>query len=175
MLEDWNRKFNLTAVPRGDWEVRHLLDSLSAQEFIQGDRAADLGSGAGLPGLPLAIAMPACRWTLIERNGKRVSFLLHVKQRLKLTNLAVACCCAEDWQGDPFTCVIMRAVLLTKRHLTTPLFTSLLDKGGQLVVMRGKNRPSVWDVADRWKGPFVHPIKVPFLNAERHLEIWQKR
>lgn len=174
LLADWNRKFNLTAVPQAQWEARHLLDSLSAAQSIRGAHAADLGSGAGLPGLPLAIAMPDCHWTLIEKNNKRAGFLMHVKDRLGLGNLAVARCRAEDWSAAPFACVIMRAIRLTKHHLATPFFTPLLARGGRLVVMRGKARPATWDLSGQWEGPCVRRIQVPFLNAERHLEIWHR-
>ena len=71
LLEDANRKFNLTAVPREHWDARHILDSLSVAPFIAGEKAADIGSGAGLPGIPLAIIAPDRHWTLIEKTGKK--------------------------------------------------------------------------------------------------------
>ena len=87
LLEQWNRRFNLTAVPRELWVTHHLLDSLSVLPFVHGPAVADLGSGAGLPGVPLAVAAPQVSFTLIDANGKKTRFRNHVKATLGLENL----------------------------------------------------------------------------------------
>lgn len=90
LLQEWNRSYNLTAVRDPLLAVeRHLLDSLSISAWLQPGAALDAGSGAGLPGIPLAIMQPARRWLLLDSNGKKVRFLRHVARTLKLANVMV--------------------------------------------------------------------------------------
>jgi 16S rRNA (guanine527-N7)-methyltransferase len=124
----WNAVYNLTGV-RGADEVidRHLVESLALRPLLEGKRIADVGSGGGLPGLPLAIAEPERAFTLIESRAKRVRFLRHVVGELKLENTVVAHSRAEDLHVDqPFDTVLARAVappaelLGLCRNLTAP-------------------------------------------------------
>lgn len=93
LLYRWHRLFNLTAVTPDKWVARHLLDSLSAHQFIpqayNGKNCIDIGSGAGLPGIPLAIVMGSTTWYLLEKNTKKCGFLLRVKMELGLNNLNI--------------------------------------------------------------------------------------
>lgn len=90
LLEKWNKAYNLTAIRDSDDMVcRHLLDSLAIQPWIRGGRLLDVGSGAGLPGIPLAIANPNLSLVLLDSNGKKVRFLQEVKRVLKLDNVEV--------------------------------------------------------------------------------------
>jgi 16S rRNA (guanine527-N7)-methyltransferase len=129
LLLRWNRVYNLTGPLRTlrDLVDRHLLESLALRPLLEGERVADVGSGAGLPGLPLAITEPRRRFTLIESRAKRVRFLRHVVAELALTNTEVAHGRAELLRPDrPFDTVLARAVappaeLLTIcRPLTAP-------------------------------------------------------
>ena len=90
LLEKWNHAYNLTAV-RSRFEMlgRHLIESLAISPFISGSQVVDVGSGAGLPGIPLAIANPAVQYTLLDSNGKKSRFLLEVKRALSLANVEV--------------------------------------------------------------------------------------
>ncbi|HET8696949.1 MAG TPA: 16S rRNA (guanine(527)-N(7))-methyltransferase RsmG [Gammaproteobacteria bacterium] len=129
LLIRWNRVYNLTGPIRdlGELVDRHLVESLALRPLLRGERVADVGSGAGLPGMPLAIAEPARAFTLIESRAKRVRFLRHVALELGLGNVTVAHGRAELLRPDrPFDTVLARAVappaeLLTIcRPLTAP-------------------------------------------------------
>jgi 16S rRNA (guanine527-N7)-methyltransferase len=128
LLLRWNRVYNLTGV-RGVDEIldRHLVESFALRPALRGTFIADVGTGAGLPGVPLAIAEPARRFTLIESRAKRVHFLRHVVTELKLANVEVAHARAEHLHVKrPFDTVLARAVappaelLAITRHLTAP-------------------------------------------------------
>lgn len=111
MLAKWNRAFNLTAVrdPRAMLVV-HVLDSLSVATFIEGKHALDVGSGAGLPGLILAIYDPSVNWVLLDSNGKKTRFLLQAAAELGLANVQVEQARIESFQSDhPFDTIISRA------------------------------------------------------------------
>ena len=112
LLARWNRVHNLTAIrdPQAAIE-RHLLESLALAPLLRGERVADIGTGAGLPGMPLAIVEPARHFTLIESRAKRVAFLRHVVGELALANVTVEHCRAEDLRpAQPFATVLARAV-----------------------------------------------------------------
>ena len=128
LLLRWNEVYNLTGVRGADEIVdRHLVESFALRALIKGTHVADVGSGGGLPGVPLAIAEPERQFTLIESRAKRVRFLRHVVGELKLANTVVAHSRAEALNVErPFDTVLARAVappaeLLTIcRHLTAP-------------------------------------------------------
>ena len=111
LLIKWNKAYNLTAVRNPDEMVsRHLLDSLSVVPFIEGERWLDVGSGGGMPGIPLAILFPDMKVTVLDSNGKKTRFLTQVKLELKLANLEVIHSRAEAWQPAlPFTGIVSRA------------------------------------------------------------------
>ncbi len=112
LLEKWNRTYNLTGTrERGELLERHIVESLALGPLLRGERIADVGTGAGLPGLPLAIAHPDRHFTLIESRRKRVNFMRHVIAQLKLDNAVVAHARAEDLSSpEPFATVLARAV-----------------------------------------------------------------
>jgi 16S rRNA (guanine527-N7)-methyltransferase len=111
LLIKWNKAYNLTAVRDPDEMVsRHLLDSLSVVPFIEGERQLDVGSGGGMPGIPLAILFPDMNVTCLDSNGKKTRFLTQVKLELKLDNLEVIHSRAEAFKPQvPFTGIISRA------------------------------------------------------------------
>lgn len=111
LLIKWNKAYNLTAVRDPDEMVsRHLLDSLSVVPFIEGKRQLDVGSGGGMPGIPLAILFPDMKVTCLDSNGKKTRFLTQVKLELKLDNLEVIHSRAEAFKPQvPFTGIISRA------------------------------------------------------------------
>ena len=112
LLERWNRVHNLTGITTATEMVeRHLVESLALRRFLRGTRIADVGSGAGLPGVPLAIVETDRSFTLIESRAKRASFLSHVQGALALTNVSVEHGRVEDLRGTaPFDTVLARAV-----------------------------------------------------------------
>ena len=111
LLIKWNKAYNLTAVRNPDEMVsRHLLDSLSVIPFIEDGRWLDVGSGGGMPGIPLAIMYPQMSVSLLDSNGKKTRFQTQVKLELKLENLQVIHSRAEAYQPEvPFTGIISRA------------------------------------------------------------------
>src|SRR5262245_57287759 len=128
LLMRWNKVYNLTGLRKADDIVdRHLIESLALRPLLQGERIADVGTGAGLPGVPLAIAEPERSFTLIESRAKRVRFLRHAVGELGLTNTTVAHGRAEHLRPErPFATVLARAVappaelLEICRSLTAP-------------------------------------------------------
>lgn len=111
LLIKWNKAYNLTAVRNPDEMVsRHLLDSLSVVRFVEGERQLDVGSGGGMPGIPLAILFPDMKITVLDSNGKKTRFLTQVKLELALSNLEVIHSRAEAFQPMlPFNGIISRA------------------------------------------------------------------
>ena len=111
LLEKWNNAYNLTAVrSRSEMLSRHLVESLAISPFISGKQVVDVGSGAGLPGVPLAIANPAVQYTLLDSNGKKSRFLFEVKRALMLSNVEIETVRVESWQPTRrFDSVVTRA------------------------------------------------------------------
>jgi 16S rRNA (guanine527-N7)-methyltransferase len=137
LLRRWNRVFNLTAILEPEVMIaRHLIESLALGSLLAGPRIADVGSGAGLPGLPLAVVSPERHFTLIESRGKRVRFLRHATGELGLRNVEISHARVEDLPcASPFDTVLARAVaapgdlLPMIEHLTRPGTIVLLLAG----------------------------------------------
>ena len=111
LLEKWNHAYNLTAVrSRSEMLNRHLIESLAISPFISGQKVVDVGTGAGFPGMPLAIANPAVQYTLLDSNGKKSRFLWEVKRALILTNVEIETVRVESWLPTKrFDAVVTRA------------------------------------------------------------------
>ena len=150
----------------------HLLDSLAATPFIHGERLLDVGSGAGLPGLPLATVLPGLSVTLIESRRKKALFLDHVVNVLKLDNVNVVCQRVEQYQpSEKFDTLITRAF---------SDIAGFVDKAGHLCVHGGKlialkGRYPAAELVDLDPGRIeleaVHRVNVPALKAQRHIVI----
>jgi 16S rRNA (guanine527-N7)-methyltransferase len=171
-LERWSGSYNLVSYDsRRDLVVRHLLDSLAVRAWTGDGAVLDVGSGAGLPGVPLAIADPARPVTVLDANGKKVRFLRHVRRVLMLDNLAPVQARVEQYAPpEPFACVVSRAFADLARFAT--LAAHLLAPGGRLVAMKGK-RPE-GEISGLPRGlrvEAVEPVHVPYLHAERHVVI----
>lgn len=172
LLVQWNRAYNLTAVrDRDEMVTRHLLDSLAILPFVAEGPLADLGSGAGLPGIPLALARPGLAITLVEANGKKARFLREAARQLGLTNVRVAECRAEALAEDG------RYDCLTARAFGT--LAELLRVGGHLLAPRGRLLAMKGQVPDQeiaalppgWRLVETQPLSVPGLAGQRHLVI----
>ena len=171
LLARWNATYNLTAIrdPR-DMVAKHLLDSLAMQPFVRGLRTlADLGTGPGLPGIPLAIATPALQVTLVESNGKKARFLREAARQLGLGNVQVAESRIEAFQpGTHFDAITARA--LATLPLILELGGHLPGPGGRLLAMKGVvPDEEIATLPAGWRLAAVHPLRVPGLDAERHL------
>jgi 16S rRNA (guanine527-N7)-methyltransferase len=168
LLQKWNKVHNLTAVREPEEMVTlHLLDSLSVLPHIKGERLLDVGSGAGLPGIPLALCLPGLHVTVLDSSHKKASFLRQVKAELEIANLEVVCGRVEAYRPvQLFDIVISRAfsdlaefIKLTK-HLGKP--------GALWLAMKGVYPYE--ELAQLQSAPAqVVPLNVPGLNAQRHL------
>jgi 16S rRNA (guanine527-N7)-methyltransferase len=169
-LELGNAQFNLTAIrDRLGMLRKHVLDSLSLQPYLRGVRIADIGTGAGFPGLPLAIVNPQRRFTLVEATGKKARFVEQTIQRLGCDNVQVAHTRAETYRPfELFDTVVARALssladfAAYAGHLCAP--------EGRLLAMKGK-RPDeeISALPKSFRVLAVHRLKVPGLDDERHL------
>ncbi len=169
LLVRWNAAYNLTAIrDPADMVAKHLLDSLSIAPFVHG-RLADIGSGAGLPGIPLALALPGLAVTTVESNGKKVRFQREVQRQLGLANLQVAEARAESFVADGrFDCLVSRAFGSLAQFVRVG--GHLLAPGGRLLAMKGADPlDEVAGLPAGWKIAATHELDVPGLEARRHL------
>jgi len=171
LLQRWNRASNLTAV-RALLEMvpKHLLDSLSVLPYLYGDKLLDVGTGPGLPGIPLAIAAPDRTFYLLDSNGKKIRFLRQAVMELGLTNAVVIQARMEAYlPGNEFATIVSRAVASVPDLLG--LTARLPARPIRLLAMQGK-RPAGSELQGLEPSPSalsIHPVEVPFLDAERHL------
>jgi 16S rRNA (guanine527-N7)-methyltransferase len=170
LLDEWNARMNLTAIrDRPSQLTKHLLDSLAVLPYLVGHRIADVGSGAGFPGIPLAIVEPGRQFALIESTGKKCRFLEHVRDTLGLANVEVVQARAESYHPEVrFDTVLARAV--GPLADLVKVAGSLVVGGGRLLALKGRYPTD--ELAARlkgWKVAAVHPLTVPGLAEERHL------
>ncbi len=170
LLERWNRAYNLTAVRRPeDMVIWHILDSLAILPWLRGPRVADVGSGAGLPGIPLAIARPEFAFYLLDSSGKRTRFMTQAVLQLQLWHVQVIRCRVEEYQpAELFDTVLARAFGSLAAMLNSA--GRLCAPDGRLLAMKGK-RPGeeLLRLPEGYKVIEVIRLSVPGLDAERHL------
>jgi 16S rRNA (guanine527-N7)-methyltransferase len=172
-LRRWNRRMNLVAGGEEHFTVRHVLDSLAGLSVVAAEgptHAADVGSGAGLPGVPLALCLPAVRWSLVERSGRRAGFLRNVVALLRLSNVQVVEADVTELNGS-FDVVTTRAFAALSPDSVAPLLR-LLEPAGRVVAYKG-TRSRIDAELSRLHGLTVQvlPVSVPFLQEERHLVV----
>ena len=168
VLHAWNQRYNLTAVREPEQMVsRHVLDSLAAAPFLHGDNILDVGSGAGLPGIPLAVAFPERRFVLLDSNGKKSRFLTHAVAILGLKNTEVVQVRAEDYRpAEGFVTVISRALASLADFLDRTAHLGAPD--GRWLAMKGKHpHAELQNLPAGFRLVKVHPLKVPGLDAQR--------
>jgi 16S rRNA (guanine527-N7)-methyltransferase len=170
LLSHWSRAYNLTALTDPQEMVtRHLLDSLAVLPWIHGSRIADIGSGPGLPGIPLAIAAPDLSVVLVETSGKKVRFQKQAILELGLDRVTAVHTRVENYRPEmPFDTVISRAFSATRQFVA--LAGHLAAPGGRLLAMKGRD-PSdeLQDLPAPWRVEGIHRLTVPGLDAARHL------
>jgi len=173
LLQRWNHTYNLTAIRDPQAMVtRHLLDSLALVAHLARVRTlADLGTGPGLPGIPLAIALPSLHVTLVEANGKKARFLREAVRALALDNAAVVQSRIEAFAPPaPFDAITARALGTLADILT--LGGHLLHQNGQLLAMKGTcPHAEIAALPGSWQLNAVHRLAVPGLEGERHLVV----
>jgi 16S rRNA (guanine527-N7)-methyltransferase len=170
LLARWNATYNLTAVREpGEMVTRHLLDSLTVAKLVSGDSLADLGTGAGLPGIPLAILAPERRHTLIDSNGKKVRFLREAVRTLGLANVQVQQSRVEDARGQ-YDCITARAFATLGDMLR--MGGHLLAPDGVWIALKGQlSKDEILGVPAGFVVAEVVALAVPGLGAARQVAI----
>lgn len=170
LLTRWNRIYNLTAIRTPlEMVAKHLLDSLAIQPFLCGDSVLDLGTGAGLPGLLLAIVEPTRRFCLLDSNGKKIRFVRQAAMELALANVEPVQARIETYRPErKFSTITSRAVADT--DILRVLKTDLLARPGRLLLMKGRNPCEAPDCQRESRATAtIHRLTVPFIDVPRHL------
>ena len=172
LVHEWNKKMNLTAIVEPLAMVRkHLLDSLTVQPWIEGPFVTDVGTGAGFPGLPLAIVNPALRFTLLDSVGKKVRFVELAARALGLDEVEVVCARAEN-----FTPLQHSMTVVSRALAKLPVFVAqaghLCARRGRLLAMKGRDPlDELAGLPRGWRVEGVKKLRVPGLEDARHLVI----
>jgi 16S rRNA (guanine527-N7)-methyltransferase len=170
LLQRWNRVFNLTAIrDPNEMVILHILDSLAINPYLHGQRIIDVGTGAGLPGIPLALVNPDKHFVLLDSNSKKTRFLIQAITDLNIKNIEVIHSRCEDFQPQQnFDSIISRAfaslevMLATTRHL--------IAHQGQFLAMKGVYPHSeIADLSEDFKIVAVENLKINGLGAQRCL------
>lgn len=174
-LHRWNRAYNLTAVTDPDGMIeRHVLDSLAVRPWLAGARVLDAGTGAGLPGVVLAIAEPQRHFVLVDSAGKKIRFLRNVVRRLDLANVEPVQSRLESLSLDPPPDDIVARALAPLPRLIDWL-APWLDRGARLLAMKGPRAVAeAADVPEEYRVE-IHPLNWPGADTERRLVIVRRR
>ena len=176
LLDKWNKAYNLTSVrnPK-DMLPRHIMDSLAVRQYLQGQRFIDVGTGPGLPGLPLAIAEPDKEFVLLDSLGKRIRFIRQVCHELKLTNVTPVQARVEDYQDEKkFDGVISRAFASLNDMLSW--CEHLPAENGRFYALKGLYpQDELEQLPEQYKIESIEQINVPGIDASRHIVIISKR
>jgi 16S rRNA (guanine527-N7)-methyltransferase len=174
-LREWNTRFNLTAIREpADMVDKHLLDSLSIQPHVHGKRIADIGTGAGFPGLPLAVVNPRRAFTLIEATGKKVQFVRHAIEALGIGNAEIVQARSETWRPRAlFDSVIARALGRLADFIRVA--GHLCARDGRMLAMKGRHPTAEIDeLPPGWRIRGVHELHVPGLAAARCVVVLER-
>jgi 16S rRNA (guanine527-N7)-methyltransferase len=166
-LTRWNRRFNLTAIRAADMLTHHLLDSLAVHRDLHGEHIADAGTGAGFPGLPLALVNPGRQFTLIDSSAKKIRFVAHAAQQLQLANVTAVHARVEALKVEVlFDTVVARAFAPLPRLLEQ--VAGLCGAASRVLAMKGK-----WPAAELaalpapWRVREARELTIPGLEAAR--------
>ena len=170
LLDKWNKTYNLTAVRKPSQMVtRHLLDSLSICPYLRGKNVLDVGTGAGLPGIPLAIIFPERQFTLLDSNNKKTRFVTQAVSELELSNVVVVQSRVENFKSEAlFDPIITRAYSSIGEMVEQT--SHLLANSGVFLAMKGANPVAEIDeLPSNYEVLQSHVIHVPGLDEDRHL------
>jgi len=170
LLNKWNKAYNLTAVRKPEQMItRHLLDSLSICPYLRGKRLLDVGTGAGLPGIPLAIVFPERQFTLLDSNNKKTRFVVQAVSELELPNVDVVQSRVEEFESDVlFDTIITRAYSTIGGMIEQT--SHLLAVDGIFLAMKGINPlAEIDELSSEYTIEQTHAINVPGLDEVRHL------
>ena len=176
LLQKWNKVYNLTSIREAHKMVDlHLLDSLVILPFFQQQtdihRVLDVGTGGGIPGIPLAVCLPDIEFVLLDARSKKIRFLQTVIAQLGLTNVTAVHSRVEDYQveeGDKFDRIISRAFASLEDMLT--LTRHLCAKQGKFLAMKGQlPEQEIAQLPEGFRIEQIHPLTISGLNVQRHL------
>jgi 16S rRNA (guanine527-N7)-methyltransferase len=170
LLARWNTVYNLTHIEPGqDTLTAHMLDSLSANAYVVGPRVLDVGTGAGFPGIPLAIVRPESHFLLMDSNRKKTRFVLQVRIELNLANADVVSARIEQWPTpEPFDTIITRA--FSQIGATIAQAQHALRSGGQFVFMKGHvPTDELQALPPGFQVTQMDAVSIPGLDAVRHV------
>lgn len=172
-LQKWNKAYNLTAIDSlGKMLTHHLLDSLAVVPYLKGDAVLDIGTGAGFPGVPLALYYPEKKFVLLDSNGKKIRFLLQARSTFKIQNIEPEQVRVENFSATrSFDVIICRAV--GKMETIVQQSRHLLAEHGRWMFMKGIYPQD--ELADLSEPFIVHKLSVPGLDASRHLVLVENR
>ena len=173
LLIRWNKKINLTSITKPEEVItKHILDSLSLLPHVHGNKVLDVGTGAGFPGVPLALMLPEVEFTLLDSNNKKITFIKHVAAKLGLTNLSATHSRIQDLKAtQPFTSITARAFADLNDLLKW--LPNVYDANTQILAMKGKMPESEIEslregvLSSQWSVQGIEPLLVPGLDAER--------
>ena len=170
LLDKWNKTYNLTAVRKPEQMVmRHIIDSLSICPYLRGKHILDVGTGAGLPGIPLATVFPEHQFTLLDSNNKKTRFVTQAVSELELSNVDVVQSRVENFQTPELFDTITTRAYSTIGDMVKQT-SHLLAADGTFLAMKGTNPIAEMDgLPSNYKVEENHIIKVPGLDEERHL------
>jgi len=170
LIQSWNKVFNLTTItePR-DMVYLHLIDSLAVSPYLHGLNLLDVGSGAGLPGIPLAIIHPEQHWMLMDKNSKKTRFLTQTIAELKLTNANAIHSRCEDFQpATKFDSILSRAFGTLRMFVETT--AHMLNKDGIFIAMKGKYpEDELQDLPDNVEVKNIQRLDIKGISVERHI------
>ena len=170
LLKKWNKAYNLTSIKNeNDMLIKHIMDSLVVSSFLQGENFIDVGTGPGLPGIPLSIINPNRTFFLLDSLGKRTRFLNHVKGTLNIKNINIVQSRVEKFIPDiKFDGVLSRAFTSIPNMLE--LCNHLIDTKGFFYALKGNiDEEEVSKIDSSYIVTDIFPLKVPDLNASRSL------
>lgn len=176
LIKSWNKVFNLTAITDiREMVLLHLVDSLVVYPYLHGTRLLDVGSGAGLPGMALAIIDPSKQWTLLDKNSKKTRFLTQVVAELKLSNVTVIHHRSEEFHpADCFDSIISRALGTITMFIQTT--AHLLCSDGILIAMKGKfPQDELTDIPQPFVLDQAIRLNIKGIDIERHLVCLRKK
>lgn len=176
LMRKWNTVFNLTSIrdPQ-EMVMLHLIDSLAIGRYLHGSRIIDIGTGAGLPGIPLALTHPDKFFTLLDSNNKKTRFLTQAVAELKLKNVEIIHARVENFRPEQsFDSILSRAFASLRLMLSAT--QHLLHEQGQFLAMKGTYpEQEVLDIPHEFELLAVHKLTIKGLNAERHLVCLQRK
>lgn len=171
-LNKWNQAYNLTSV-RDPKEMisKHLLDSLALIPWITGDRIIDVGTGAGLPGIPLAICMPEKQFVLLDSDGKKTRFLTQVVFQLGLSNVKIEQARVEEYVPEVLLDVVLTRAFSDLQEMLQKT-RHLCSNNGLFLAMKGqKPENEIREIGEEFKIQKIMPLTIPGSNAKRHVVI----